>query len=75
MNKAETRKFIKKLENAYVCCKDCGIQWGVYSVGCSSTWTGVCQVCDQEKPVTETRDYAYFFTGIHKLKQEIKGVQ
>jgi hypothetical protein len=68
MSKAETKKFIKKLENAYVCCKDCGIQWGVYSVGCSSTWIGICQVCDKEKPVTETRDYGYFIIGIHKLK-------
>jgi hypothetical protein len=33
---------------------------------------GICRVCDQQKPVTETRDYAYFFTGIRKLKAQLK---
>ena len=72
MNKAEIKRLIQKLENAYVCCKDCGFQWGVYSMGCSSTWTGICQVCDKEKPVTETRDYGYFITGIRKLKLSLQ---
>jgi hypothetical protein len=72
MNKTETKKLIKKLEDAYVCCKDCGYEWGVYSVGCSSTWIGICQVCDKEKPVTETRDYGYFMTGIRKLKLSLQ---
>ena len=57
MNKAETKKLIQKLENAYVCCNDCGLKWGVYSVECSSIWMDVCQVCDTKKPVTVTRDY------------------
>lgn len=72
MNKTETKKLIKKLENAYTSCKDCGAKWGVYSVGCSSTWIGICQVCDKEKPVTEARDYGYFMTGIRKLKLSLK---
>ena len=72
MTKTEIKKLIKKLENASVCCKECGGQWGVYSVGCSSTWMGTCRVCDQEKPITETRDYGYFITGIRKLKLSIQ---
>jgi hypothetical protein len=29
-------------------------------------------VCGEEKPVTETRDYAYLITGIRKLKLQLK---
>jgi hypothetical protein len=64
------KQLIKKLENACVVCKDCGTKYGVYSVGCSSTWDGVCNVCGETKPVTETRDYAYLMTGIRKLIKE-----
>jgi len=72
MTPSEIKKLIKKLENAAVCCHECGDEWGVYNVGCSSTWMGTCRVCNQEKPVTETRDYAYFFTGIRRLKLQLK---
>ena len=72
MTKAEIRRMIKKLNNAAVCCHECGDKWGVYSVGCSSTWNGVCRVCGEKKRVTETRDYAYFYTGIRKLKEQLK---
>jgi hypothetical protein len=72
MTKAEIRRIIKTLNNASVCCHECGDKWGVYSVGCSSTWNGTCRVCGEEKPVTETRDYAYFCTGIRKLKEQLK---
>ena len=64
------KQLIKKLENACVVCRDCGLKYGVYSVGCSSVWEGKCGVCDQTKPVTETRDYAYLMTGIRKLLKE-----
>jgi len=64
------KQLIKKLENASVVCKDCGSKYGVYSVGCSSVWEGVCNVCGETKPVTETRDYAYLMTGIRKLIKE-----
>ena len=40
MTKAEIRRIIKRLNNAAVCCHECGDKWGVYSVGCSSTWNG-----------------------------------
>jgi hypothetical protein len=67
------KQLLKKLENACVVCRDCGLKYGVYSVGCSSVWEGVCNVCDEKKPVTETRDYAYLMTGIRKLlKEDIK---
>jgi hypothetical protein len=61
---------IKKLKNAYVTCFDCGDKYGVYSVGCSSVWNGTCDVCGQEARITETRDFAYFVTGIRRLKLE-----
>ena len=64
------KQLIKKLENAYVVCRDCGLKYGVYSVGCSSTWEGVCNVCGETKPITETRDYGYLMTGIRKLLKE-----
>ena len=72
MTKAEIRKMIKTLQNADVTCKDCGAKWGVYSVGCSSTWNGVCNVCGKDERITESRDYAYFITGIRKLKLQLK---
>ena len=67
----QKQALIKKLENAYTTCFDCGKQYGVYSVGCSSVWNGTCNVCDKETRITETRDFGYFITGIRKLKMEI----
>jgi translation initiation factor 2 beta subunit (eIF-2beta)/eIF-5 len=72
MTKAEIKRMIKRLNNAYVSCSECGTKWGVYSVGCSSMWQGICDVCGEAKVVTESRDYAYFYTGIHKLQQQLK---
>jgi hypothetical protein len=66
------KQLIKKLEQAYQVCRECGFQYGVYSVGCSSTWIGKCDVCDETKGVTEARDYGYLITGIRKLKLEGK---
>ena len=64
------KQLIKKLEQACQVCRDCGFKYGVYSVGCSSVWEGVCDVCDETKGVTEARDYGYLVTGIRKLKVE-----
>lgn len=64
------RALIKKLENAYRTCFDCGKKYGVYSVGCSSVYEATCDVCGETKPITETRDFGYFITGIRKLKLE-----
>ena len=66
------KQLIKKLEQAYQVCRDCGFKYGVYSVGCSSTWEDKCDVCNETKGVTEARDYGYLMTGIHKLKLEGK---
>ena len=72
----EKLNLVNKLENAYQCCKACGSKYGVYSVGCSSTWIGTCDVCGLESvAVTETRDYGYLFTGKTKLRKEIEAMK
>jgi len=72
MTLKEKKALLKKLENAYNTCFDCGKKYGVYSVGCSSVYESTCNVCGETKPITETRDFAYFITGIRKLKLEIE---
>jgi hypothetical protein len=57
------------LKSAEVVCRDCGSKYGHYSVGCSSTWTGTCNVCGQEKSITEVRDWNYLKEGIDKLSK------
>ena len=68
----EKKALLKKLETASTTCFDCGDKYGVYSVGCSSIYESECGVCGEVKPITETRDFAYFFTGIRELKLEIQ---
>ena len=72
MNKFEIKATIKRLRQADVTCMDCGVEWGVPSAGDSSMWQGVCHVCGETKVITEARDYAYFITGIRKLKMQLK---
>lgn len=72
MNLKEKKALLKKLETAGNTCFDCGEMYGVYSVGCSSVYEAKCGVCGEIKPITETRDFAYFITGIRKLKKEIQ---
>ena len=72
MDLKEKKALLKKLENAYNTCFDCGQKYGVYSVGCSSVYEAKCGVCGEIKRITETRDFAYFVTGIRKLKLEIQ---
>ncbi len=57
---------MKTLKDAEVTCHDCGAKYGKYSVGCSSTWEGKCDVCGQTKGVTEVRDYGYFAKELSK---------
>jgi hypothetical protein len=57
------------LKKAEVVCHDCGDKYGVYSVGCSSTWRGTCGVCGEVKGITETRDYGYLSKGIRELQK------
>jgi hypothetical protein len=66
---AENEVTADTLKNADVVCKDCGSKYGHYSVGCSSTWMGTCNVCGQELPVTEVRDWNYLKEGINKLSK------
>ena len=67
------KQLIKKLENAGIVCHDCGKKYGVYSVGCSSTWQAKCPICEEIKGCTQTRDYGYLMTGIRKLlKEDVK---
>jgi len=58
-----------ELRDAKVVCHDCGDKYGVYSVGCSSTWQGTCDVCGEVKGITETRDYGYLNKGIKELQK------
>ena len=75
-SKLDTLNLINKLNNAYQCCKACGSKYGVYSVGCSSSWFGNCDVCGLENvSVTETRDYAYLYTGVTKLRQQLEAMK
>jgi hypothetical protein len=47
-------------------CDDCGSLHGTYVAG-ESTWhVGTCDVCHQEKPVTEARDYNYLRKTVSK---------
>ena len=62
----------EKLSCANVVCKDCGDKYGKYSVGCSSTWLGTCDVCGEPNPVTEVRDYGYLSKGLQELRENIK---
>jgi hypothetical protein len=60
------------LIQADVVCRDCGSKYGKYSVGCSSTWEGTCEVCGERKGVTEVRDWGYLSKGIQELKGTVK---
>lgn len=76
MNSLKGKKaLLKKLETAYTSCLDCGQEYGVYSVGCSSVWIGECDVCGKESRVTEARDFGYFSKQIRQLKKEIKEIK
>jgi hypothetical protein len=66
---AENTPSMKTLMDAEVVCKDCGSKYGTYSVGCSSTWMGTCNVCGKEKPITEVRDWGYLQKGIGELSK------
>jgi hypothetical protein len=63
----ETKVTQKTLLNAYQVCNQCGTKYGEYSVGCSSHWTGKCDVCEETKSVTEARDYGYLEKGIKEI--------
>jgi hypothetical protein len=67
---AENTPSVRKLMEADVTCHDCGKKYGEYSVGCSSTWMGKCDVCGETKGVTEARDYGYFAKTIQEMNSK-----
>jgi hypothetical protein len=67
-----TDSLYNKLVQADVVCRDCGSKYGKYSVGCSSMWEGVCDVCGERKPITEVRDWGYLGKGIQELRTAVK---
>jgi len=67
-----TDSLYNKLVQADVVCKECGSKYGKYSVGCSSLWEGVCDVCGERKPITEVRDWGYLGKGIQELRTAVK---
>jgi len=67
---AENEVTADTLKNADVVCKDCGSKYGHYSVSCSSTWMGKCDVCGETKGVTETRDWGYLNKGIKEYNSK-----
>ena len=69
-NKLLDKPLIDRLREADIVCKKCGMEYGKYSVGCSSVWLGTCQVCGESGPVTESRDYGYLSKGIAELEAE-----
>jgi hypothetical protein len=62
-----TNSLYTKLLQAEIVCRDCGMKYGKYSVGCSSTWEGNCDVCGEHKGVTEVRDWGYLSKGLAEL--------
>ena len=62
-----TNSLYTKLLRAEIVCRDCGDKYGTYSVGCSSTWEGDCDVCGEHKGVTEVRDWGYLTKGIREM--------
>ena len=61
------RHLLKLLRDAEVVCFDCGTKYGEPRGGVSSMWMAKCNVCGEEKVVTETRDYRYLAKGIQEL--------
>ena len=70
--KLKQLNLVDRLLNANVVCRDCGLKYGKYSVGCSSVWMDECDVCGEHKSCTEVRDYGYLQKGIDMAKGTIK---
>jgi hypothetical protein len=55
------------LKQAYQVCNDCGEKYGNYVAGMSSHWMAKCDICGEDKAVTESRDYNYLQKGIKEI--------
>jgi hypothetical protein len=66
------KNLLKTLRNAEVCCIPCGNKYGEPRGGVSSMWMAKCNVCGEEKAVTEVRDYRYLAKGIQELTPKKK---
>ena len=71
-SQAEKKEVTRQtLKQAYKVCASCGNEWGNYIKSCSSWWQDTCDVCGQEKAVTEARDFAHLKKGIKQLSRGI----
>jgi hypothetical protein len=61
---------INKLQAAYQVCHECGIKYGEARSSVSTFWNGECDVCGENRGVTEARDYGYMWKGIRDLREE-----
>jgi hypothetical protein len=65
-------ELLDRLKTAGVCCASCGDRYGTPRGRYSSWWVSRCEVCDNEGPVTEVRDYKYLNRGIVELVEGVK---
>jgi hypothetical protein len=61
---------INKLQGAYQVCHECGIKYGEARNSVSTFWNGECDVCGENRGVTEARDYGFLWKGICSLREE-----
>lgn len=61
----------EKLIKANWTCTDCGIKYGEARGLCATYHNGTCEVCGEEKAVTETRDYNWFNKTLGTSKRDI----
>jgi len=65
-----SKELLKKLKNAYQVCVDCGLEHGEPRTSYGSWWNDTCDVCGEDKPVTEARDFHYLDKGIEELQSK-----
>jgi hypothetical protein len=61
-----------KLKGAYQVCYDCGTKYGEIRNMASTMWNGECDVCGENKAVTEARDYGFLWKGIREVDETLK---
>ena len=61
---------IRKLRLATTVCDECGEKYGTARGGYATYYEGMCEVCNTETVVTESRDWCYLARGIRELQQQ-----